>query len=131
MKLVAGHQVLDIAKPDVLKTVTLGGGQHDGIVWQSHLGVEASIERIDQDERLAAEVALAKLLGDQLEAKTAAIGSFQVLHHDLLGELVQVDGLVPAGAASDDLAASRRAGQRRDNGTDLGRDGAEDGEPVL
>src|SRR5207237_7679662 len=62
MELVAGGQVLDITEPHVLKSVTLRGGEHDRIVWQSHFGVEAAVQRIDQDQLVAPEVPLAQFL---------------------------------------------------------------------
>ena len=49
----------------------------------------------------------------------------------LFSKLVEIDGLVAAGAETDHLASCGRAGQRRDRGADLRGDGAEDGKPGL
>ena len=54
-----------------------------------------------------------------------------MLYHDLFGDLIQVDGLVAAGAAADDLSTFRRAGHWWDRGANLRGDGSEDGKPVL
>ena len=60
MELVAGYQVLDVAETDVPESVTLSDGQHHRIVRQSHLGIDAAIERVGQDQGRTAEVAVAE-----------------------------------------------------------------------
>ena len=128
---VAAHQVLDITEPHIRDPVTLSDGQHDRVVRQPHLGVEAPVQRVGQHQGLSAEVALAELLRDEPEAPAAAIGLLQVADHDLFGELVENDGPVAARAKADLLASSGRAGERRDRGADLRGDGPEDRKPGL
>jgi len=131
MELLAAHQILHVAEPNIPKSVTLRDGQYDGIVWQPHLGVDAAVQGVDQHQRRTAEVSLAQLLRDQPEAKTAAIGLLQVAQHDLFSEPIQVNRLIAAGAEADHLAGLRRAGQRRNGGAHLRGNGTEDGKPIL
>ena len=132
MEFVAGHQILDITKPHVRESVTLSGGQHDGIVWQAHLGVEAAVQWVGQHQRRrTAEIAFAEFLRDQLEAQTAAIPLLQVANHDLLRNLIEVDGLVAAGAKANHPASFGGARQRRNRGADLRGNSAEDRKPGL
>src|SRR5207302_1219321 len=84
-------------------------GQHDGIVWQPHLGVEASVQWVGQHQCVAAEVALAELLRDQPEALAAAIGLLQVADHDVFGELIEINGPVAACAEAPLLPCRGRA----------------------
>ena len=130
VELLAAHQVLHIAEPNVLKSVTLRDGQHDGIVWQPHFGVHTAVQGVDQHQRRATELALAELLRDQPEPKTAAIRLLQVPQHDLFSELIEVNRLIAAGAEADHLAGLRRAGQWPNRGAHLRGDGADDGKPV-
>src|SRR5207302_177781 len=97
VELLAAHQVLHVAEPNISKSVTLRDGQHDGIVWQPHFGVHTAVQGVDQHQRRATELALAELLRDQPEPKTAAIRLLQVPQHDLFSELIEVNRLIAAG----------------------------------
>src|SRR5256885_11687984 len=110
---VAAHQVLDIAEADVGDPVTLSESQHDRIVRQPHLGVEAPVQRVGQHQGFAAEVALAELLRDQPEAQAAAIRLLQVADHDVFGELIEINGPVATRTEADLLSCGGRAGERR------------------
>src|SRR5439155_171576 len=56
MELLAAHQILHVAEPNIPKSVTLRDGQYDGIVWQPHLGVDAAVQGVDQHQRRTAKV---------------------------------------------------------------------------
>ena len=129
IELVAGDEVQDVPEAHVGEALTIADRKHHGIVRQPLLGVEASIERVHEDQRRAAKGPLAKLLRHELESRAAAIGLLQVAYRDLLGQLVHVDGAVAAGPLPRDRAAPRGAGQRLHGGTNLHPDGAEDGKP--
>jgi len=131
VELVGGHQVLDVAEAHLPESVTLGDSQHDGIVRQSHFGVDAAVQGVAKDERRATEVTFAELFRDQVKTQTAAIGLLQVAHDNPFGELVEIDRPVAARAKADHLAAAHRARQGHDLGADLRGDGAENRKPGL
>jgi hypothetical protein len=95
------------------------------------LGVEASVDRVDQNERvIRAEAAAAGLLGEDRELLAALDEARQLAEDDRFGGAVDLDGRVAAGADAQGRAACLGARERQHGATHAVTDAGEDVEPV-
>ena len=90
---------MDKAEADVGHRRPVGHGDGDRIGRQSTLGVERAVDRVDHDERLvAAEINSAAFLRQGGEARARVKEFLQLGKDDLLGLLIDQQGVVAAGA---------------------------------
>ena len=100
--LLAAAEVVDVAEDDVVHRGAVRDGDRERVERQAALGVEAAVDRIDDDAPgpAAAVDALARLLRDHRETDAVAGDLVEDAERGVLGRLVDGYRRVTAGAAA-------------------------------
>jgi hypothetical protein len=131
--LLAGAEVADEPEADIVEGRPVGERQRDAPERQAPLGVQRAVDRVDDDHpgALAAEAALAQLLGDEPEVDAARMQLLQPRDDDGLGVAVDHCRVVAALALAHDRLAHVARRERGEGRADVGGHLPAEAEPVL